>query len=130
MSQFFPHENVKVYELSLEWIHWLDELLPQIPASHGICHQLDALASTIAVGIADAISKSHPSDRAKTLESARSSVLASAALMDILGTKNLLEQSDIINAKKRLSHVARLLSGMIQSSATNEIIRSRLSVPG
>lgn len=91
MSQFFPHDNAKVYELSLEWVQWLDQLLPQIPSAHGICHQLDALGTTTVVSIADAISKGHPSERAKTFESARSSVLASAALIDVLGIKNLVE---------------------------------------
>ncbi len=129
MTSYFPHEASKAYELSLEWVVWADELLRQLPSTMHLRHELDRLSSSIAVGIAEAIGKSQPNDRLKTLEAAKSAVLTSAALIDVLGVKNVVEQGDIANAKRRLSQIYRLLSGMIQSANTNEFIRSRLAVP-
>lgn len=128
MSNFFPHENAKVYHTALEWVIWIDPVIRELPSQLHARSELDRLAATMVVQIADGIGKTNPNDRVKALENAKSNCLASAAIIDILGARNLLEQGDIANAKKKLSQIARLLSGMVQSANTNEIIRSRLGV--
>ncbi|WOO42113.1 four helix bundle protein [Rubellicoccus peritrichatus] len=130
MSNFFPHENAKVYQLALEWVIWIDPVIRELPSQLHTRAELDRLAASMVVQIADGVGKSNPSDRVKALESAKSTCLASAAIIDILGARNLLEQGDIANAKKKLSQIVRLLSGMVQSANTNEIIRSRLGASG
>lgn len=129
MSVFFPHEGSKAYQLTLEWSIWLQEFLKQASQRTHIHGELDRLSTTIAVGVAEAAGKGQTNDRVSALEAAKSGVLTSAALIDIMGIKNLAEQGDMAAAKRQLSQIYRLLSGMILSTNTNEFIRSRLAVP-
>lgn len=129
MSNFFPHETQKIYQLGIQWVVMVEELLEEPDERKGLAAQLDTISNSIPIHIVDALGKASAGDRVKSLEVAKGAILAAAAVLDMMVARNVLEFGDAAVAKRHLSHMVRLISGMIQSANTHEMIRNRLSVP-
>jgi len=129
MSNFFPHEQQKVYQLGIEWVVLVENLIEGDTRRKGLADQLDSISNTIPIHIVAALGKGAAHDRVKAFDTAKSQVLACSAVVDMMVARNVMETGDAVRAKRHLSVMARLLSGMIQSANANEAIRNRLSVP-
>lgn len=129
MSNFFPHESQKIYQLGIEWVVMVEKFLEGDGDRKGLAGQLDNISNSIPIHIVDALGKGSAGDRVKAFEMARGAVLASSAVLDMMVARNVLEFGDAAVGKRHLAQMARLLSGMIQSANTHEMIRNRLSVP-
>ncbi|MEO0794920.1 MAG: four helix bundle protein [Verrucomicrobiota bacterium] len=127
VGNLFPHENQKVYQLGIEWVVMVEQFVDLPQKRKGLSEQLDKIANSIPIHIVDATGKSNASDRVKSIEMAKGAVLACAAVLDMMVARNVLEPGDAIAGKRHLSQMARLLSGMIQSANTHEMIRNRIT---
>lgn len=129
MSNFFPHESQKVYQLGIEWVVMVEHILEGNTRRKGLAEQLDSISNTIPIHIVAALGKASVGERVKAFDAAKSQVLACSAVLDMMVARNVMEPGDAARCKRHLSMIARLLNGMIQSANTNELIRNRLSVP-
>lgn len=129
MSNFFPHEQQKVYQLGIEWVVMVENIIEGDTRRKGLAEQLDSIANTIPIHIVNALGKASAGERVKAFDAAKSQVLACSAVLDMMVARNVMESGDAAVGKRHLSQMARLLNGMIQSANTHEIIRNRLSVP-
>ncbi|GHC07826.1 four helix bundle protein [Cerasicoccus arenae] len=129
MSNFFPHETQKVYQLSIEWVVMVENFTEGDNRRKGLAEQLDSISNTIPIHIVAALGKGSSAERVKAFDAAKSQVLACTAVLDMMVARNVLETGDAAMGKRQLAMMSRLLNGMIQSANTHELIRNRLSVP-
>ncbi|WP_269538873.1 four helix bundle protein [Cerasicoccus fimbriatus] len=129
MSNFFPHESQKVYQLGIEWVVMVENIIEGDTRRKGLADQLDNIANTIPIHIVAGLGKNSAGERVKAFDAAKSQVLACSAVMDMMVARNVMENGDANRGKRHLSEMARLLNGMIQSANTHELIRNRLQVP-
>ncbi|WP_309385860.1 four helix bundle protein [Cerasicoccus frondis] len=128
MSNFFPHETAKVYQLGIDWVVMVENFIEGDTRRKGLAEQLDSISNTIPIHIVAALGKNSASERVKAFDAAKSQVLACSAVLDMMVARNVMESGDAIRGKRHLSEMARILNGMIQSANTNELIRNRLQV--
>ena len=111
----FDHEKLRVYQYSIEFVSWCQEILEKIPKKASVSDQLDRASTSICLNIAEGNAKFSPKDRNRFLEIARASALESASCLDVLVAKKLLISEEIQKGKELLFAIVPMLSGMIFS---------------
>lgn len=96
----FDHEKLKVYQLSITFVAWADEILNNIPKSIAVHNQLDRASTSVPLNIAEGNGKFTPLDRCRFFDIARGSALESAACLDVLVAKRRLEGRLLRRAKR------------------------------
>ncbi len=71
----FSHETLKVYQESIHFITWINELLEAIPKNISVHNQLDRAGTSIPLNIAEGNGKHTSADRCRYFDSARGSAL-------------------------------------------------------
>jgi len=64
----FDHEKLNVYQESIRFVAWADDLLESIPKSIAAHNQLDRAATSVLLNIAEENGKHTPADRCKFFE--------------------------------------------------------------
>lgn len=128
MQQHFPHERQKVYQLSLEWASWVRDFVKNNNGPSPLRNRLHDLAFSIPVYLAEGLSNGH-SRHHDPLEKARDSILASSAVLDVINIAEPVDPESLMEGKRFLVTMTRLLSSKIQAANTTEAIRSKLALP-
>ena len=92
MTVIFDHEKLHVYRASIDFIVWLQKIMPDIPKRHAVYDQLDRASTSISLNIAEGNGKSLPRDRCRFFEIARGSALECAAALDVLAAKGIFRE--------------------------------------
>jgi four helix bundle protein len=121
MAIIFDHEKLKAYQASIEFITWLHQLLKSIPKANAVYNQIDRSSTSIALYIAEGNGKYSKKDRCRFFDIARGSPLESAAALDILSAKDLVDQNDTGTGKMMLKEIVSMLIGLIKSLSENRI---------
>ena len=118
----FDHEKLNVYQAAIQFVAWSSELLAGIPKTAAIHSQLDRASTSIPLNIAEGNGKHTPTDRCRFFDIARGSALESAACLDVLVAKSMMEQSQMLHGKEILLEIVSMLVGLIRSnSPTREV---------
>ena len=118
----FDHEKLNVYQESINFVSWVNELLESIPKSMAVHGQLDRASTSVPLNIAEGNGKSTPKDRCKFFDTARGSALECAACLDVLVAKRKIESETAANGKVYLVEVVSMLVGLIRSNSPDRKI--------
>ena len=117
-SPLFDHEKLDVYQLELAFVAWTGDLLEEIAGKHTkrtaeVCDQLDRASLSVLLNTAEANGRRQRPQRAKQFDDARGSATECAACLDALVAKRVLERTRVIEGKRMLSQIVRMLSGLV-----------------
>jgi four helix bundle protein len=115
MRPYFDHEKLKVYQSAIRFVTWSTDLLAEISAKAAAKDQLDRASTSVPLNIAEGNGKFAIRDRCRFLDIARGSALESAACLDVLVAKRLVEESTIRPGKEQLLEVVSMLIGLTNS---------------
>lgn len=114
---YFDHEKLKVYQISLGFLGWLEELFPEHPKERSVIKQLDRAAVSIPLNIAEGNGKYTPADRCNYFDIARGSALECAASLDVLVAQGIKELTEIESGKRMLRSIVSMLVGLIKANS-------------
>jgi four helix bundle protein len=113
----FDHEKLAVYQRSIAFVAWAEDLLAELPKSLAVHGQLDRASASVPLNIAEGNGKHTPTDRCRFFDIARGSALESSACLDVLVAKKRLEPSAAAEGKEILLDVVSMLVGLIRSNS-------------
>ncbi len=119
MKASFDHEKLDVYQESIRFVSWVNELLEKVPKSLAVHNQLDRASTSIPLNIAEGNGKYTPADRCRFFDIARGSALECAACLDVLVAKKRMGQAD--SGKSMLVSVVSMLVGLIRSTSPSRV---------
>ena len=119
MKSHFDHENLDVYQASIEFVSWADELLEQLPKSLAVTNQLDRASTSIPLNLAEGNGKFTDKDRCRFFDIARGSALECAACLDVLTAKKRISCAD--EGKAQLVRIVSMLVGLIRKTSLSRL---------
>ena len=114
----FDHEKLNVYQAAIQFVAWSSELLAGVPKTVAVSNQLDRSSTSIPLNIAEGNGKHTSADRCRFFDIARGSALESAACLDVLVAKSMMEQSQMFHGKEILLEIVSMLVGLIRSNSS------------
>ena len=110
----FPHEQLDVYRVSLEFNQWAKAVCRRANAMTKSLHeQMIRATDSILLNIAEGNGKRPGADRKRFFESARGSAAECAAIIDILRASDIVTPDEATANKDLLNRVAAMLTKMI-----------------
>jgi four helix bundle protein len=109
----FSHEKLSVYHKAIEFVAWTHPILTDLPTKLAARDQLDRASTSVPLNIAEGNAKFSIADRARYVQSAVGSAVESAACLDVLKAKGLLEAAAVDDGKQQLENVVRMLMGLL-----------------
>lgn len=123
MKSHFDHEKLDVYQASIEFVSWADELLDQLPKGLAVTNQLDRASTSIPLNLAERNGKFTDKDRCRFFDIARGSALECAACLDVLTAKKRISCAD--EGKAQLVRIVSMLVGLIRSTSQNRVFEEQ-----
>jgi four helix bundle protein len=108
----FSHEKLIVYRRSIEFVAWTQPIIETLPKC-AVRDQLDRASTSIALNIAEGNVKFSTADRARFLQIAHGSAVECAACLDIVAARKLRLETDLMEGKKTLLEIARMLAALL-----------------
>lgn len=121
MKPKFDHEKLNVYQSSLKFVVWSQEILDRLPKALSVWDQLDRSSTSIPLNIAEGNGKFTSTDRCRYFDIARGSALESAAVLDVLVAKQKLAATEIEEGKDILVQIVSMLIGLIKSNSSDRL---------
>ena len=117
-SPLFDHEKLEVYQLELRFVAWTGELLEEVSGkptkrTSEVCDQLDRASLSVLLNTAEANGRRQRPQRAKQFDDARGSATECAACLDALVSKKVFPEARVLEGKRMLSQIVRMLSGLV-----------------
>lgn len=113
----FDHEKLNIYQDSIAFVAWVDDLLDSIPKSIAAHNQLDRASTSVPLNIAEGNGKFTPADRCKFFDIARGSALECAACLDVLVAKKKIKETKADEGMALLVEIVSMLVGLIRSNS-------------
>ncbi len=113
----FDHEKLKVYQASIAFVAWSHGLLQNLPKSSSIYGQLDRASTSIPLNLAEGNGKFTSADRCRFFDIARGSALESAACLDVLAAKKIVDLAAIEPGKGQLVEIVSMIVGLIRANS-------------
>lgn len=121
MPRNFDHENLRVYQTSLQFIAWLQEIFNRIPKNRAVYSQLDRASTSIFLNIAEGNGKYTERDRCYFFDIARGCALECSACLDVLVIQAILTQEEFQQGKELLVQIVSMLVGLVKSNSTGRV---------
>jgi four helix bundle protein len=119
MNTNFDHEKLSVYQESIKFVVWSDEILETLPKNLAVHGQLDRAATSISLNIAEGNGKYTAADQCRFFDIARGSALECAACLDVLVAKKKLVEAG--PGKTILVRIVSMLVGLIRSTSPDRV---------
>lgn len=113
----FDHEKLKVYQDSIKFVAFADELLETIPKNIAAHNQLERASTSISLNIAEGNGKHTSADRCSYFDNAKGSSLECAAALDILLAKKKVTEEQASRGKKILIEIYSMLFVLIRANS-------------
>ena len=117
MPVYFDHEKLTVYQKALAFAHWSETILERSEKAGAVHGQLDRARTSIVLNIPEGNGRFTAADRCRFFDIARDSGLESAACLDLLFIKKLLNEDELDEGKRLLKDIVSLLVGLIRSNS-------------
>lgn len=117
MEKRFSHENLKVYNRSLEFVEFVEKILSKLKDNLNVYDQFDRSSTSIPLNIAEGTGKYTPKDKNRFYDIARGSAVESAACLDVLFKRNKIDLNENRNGKEILFEIVSMLIGLIKSNS-------------
>lgn len=115
MTRQFDHEQLRVYQTSLDFVSWSTDLLAETPAKAAVKDQLDRASTSIPLNLAEGNAKWTGADRMRFLRIAMGSAMECSACLDVFVAKRLCDSVRVGEGKEMLASVAAMLVGLMHS---------------
>jgi four helix bundle protein len=109
----FHHEKLTVYQRSLEFAGWSQDLIDSLSKKTSTRDHLERAGDSIALNIAEGNGKFSKKDRARFFQIAHGSALESAACLDLLVARRCCARNIIERGKSILEEIVRMLFAML-----------------
>lgn len=109
----FHHEKLTVYQRSLEFAGWSQDLIDSLTKKTSTRDHLERAGDSIALNIAEGNGKFSKKDRARFFQIAHGSALESAACLDLLVARRCYARNVIARGKSILEEIVRMLFAML-----------------
>ena len=119
MKTAFDHEKLDVYQASIRFVCWVDELILEIPKTLAVHNQFDRASTSIPLNIAEGNGKYTDADRCRFFDIARGSALECAACLDVLVAKNRIKDAE--SGKAMLVGIVSMLVGLIRHTSAHRV---------
>jgi four helix bundle protein len=118
MEPIFDHEKLDVYNVELQFMTWISDIIHDVcrsPVQHRreLIEQLDRASLSMLLNTAKGNSKRHGRHRAKFFDDARGSAFECAACLDASVAKQLVLADRIRPDKEMLVRVVAMLTRLI-----------------
>jgi four helix bundle protein len=113
MHRRFDHENLKVYQMGITFCGWCPPLLEGIASRVAAKDQLDRASTSIVLNIAEGNGKRSYRDRSRFFDIARGSGVESAACLDVLVARGLVETEVAEKGKAQLFETVSMIGGLL-----------------
>ena len=132
----FDHEKLEVYQLELQCLTWVTDLLietraSQTPHLRETCDQLDRASLSALLNTAEGNGKRATQQRARYFDDARGSAMECAACLDALVAKRATTKQWIAEGKALLIRVVSILCKLVEKfdvgASNSGVIESRTS---
>ncbi len=128
MTVFFDHEKLDVYQRSLEFVAWTEDLLAGVKSRYrNTRDQLIRSSDSIPLNIAEGNGKRPGEDRKRYFEIARASATECAASLDVLVARKALTPDLILDGKRLLQRIVQMLIRMAPPDRERAGARSSMS---
>lgn len=121
MKTYFDHEKLDVYQFSLSFYEWSEEVIERVPKSHTLHDQLDRARTSIVLNIPEGNGKFTSRDRCRFFDNARGSALECAACLDMMRIKKFVNEEETDAGKEQLRRVVSMLVGLIKSNSDDRV---------
>jgi four helix bundle protein len=114
----FDHERLDVYQLELQFIAWVTDLLEEVSGKATgrlaeACDQLDRASLSSLLNTAEGNGKRQRQGRAKFFDDARGSATECAACLDALVAKRCVGEERVLEGKKLLVRIVSILCALV-----------------
>ena len=116
----FDHENLEVYQSSIQFVEWLTDLVRSIIEREHVVlmsevlSQLDRASISVVLNIAEGNGRRQMKQRILFFDDARGSATECAGCLDVLVAKKAVEKTEIKAGKELLISVVSMLSKLVQ----------------
>ena len=117
MDKKFSHEKLIVYNRSLEFVEFVENLLSKFKDKLNVYDQLDRSSTSIPLNIAEGTGKFTVKDKNRYYDIARGSAVESAACLDVLLRRNRITIDENTKGKDLLFEIVSMLIGLIKSNS-------------
>jgi four helix bundle protein len=117
MEKKFSHEKLIVYNRSLEFVEFVENLLSKFKDRLNVYDQLDRSSTSITLNIAEGTGKFTSKDKNRFYDIARGSAVESAACLDVLLKRNRITIEENLKGKDLLFETVAMLIGLIKSNS-------------
>lgn len=121
MKHYFDHEKLAAYQLSIELVAWVADLLETLPKALAVHNLLDRASTSIPLNIAEGNGKFTSPDRCRYFDNARGSALEYAAALDVLVAKKKVTVAQVETGKESLHRIVSMLVGLIRSNSSERL---------
>jgi len=111
MSKLFDHEDLRVYQASIDFVAWLEGLYSEIERKASAHEHLVRASASVPVNIAEASGKFSMNERRQFVDTAYGSALECSACLDVLCVLACTSPSMAQTGKGRLSGIVSMLIG-------------------
>ena len=115
----FDHEKLHVYQLQLDVISWLSDLIAELqnakrPRLAEVIDQVDRASLSALLNTAEGNGRRASQQRVRFFDDARGSATECAACLDALVAKKACEAGRVVEGKAKLLSVVSILSALIE----------------
>ena len=112
MKTTFDHEKLDVYQVSIQFVAWVGELIegPLAGCRLSAVKHLDKASTSITLNIAEGNGKRSLKDRCRFFDISNGSALECSACLDVLIARNALLVETTLNGKTLLVRVVEMLA--------------------
>ncbi len=117
----FDHEKLNVYQESIIFAAWANDLLDKLPKSLSAHDQLDRASTSIPLNIAEGNGKHTAPDRCRYFDHSRGSALECAACLDVLVARKRISQEQSEAGKAILNSIVSILVGLVRTTSPDRV---------
>jgi four helix bundle protein len=119
MSELFDHERLDVYKLELSFITWVAALIREVKKTSDmsvaeVCDQLDRASLSSLLNTAEGNGKRQRRVRGRYFDDARGSAMESAACLDALVAKCIINAERAHEGKTMLRRIVEMLTRLVE----------------
>ena len=118
--KMLDHEKLIVYQKSIEFVAWTDDLLKEVPKNKAVYNQLERASTSIVLNIAEGNGKFQAADRCRFFDISRGSSLESSACLDVIVAKSITAGNRVTAGKDMLCEIICMLVGLIKANSTRK----------
>ena len=111
-GRLFDHEDLDVYQVSLQLIAWLESMLTELSCSADLRSKLDKSTTSIVLNIAEGNGRFTGTDQAKFYGIAYKATIHSASLVDLATADGVGDVSRVEEGRELLRRIAAMLTAL------------------